>query len=345
MNISYRTRKGLRRFAVAFAILAAAAVIIYAGWVIWAGRYIIYTREGAKLDTSMNAQLPEGVPAVEPTEGETVPIIYREPVQEEPDSSITVVEPTGINGYYIELEDLKTNIASLQAQLEKLSVGTAVMLDMKNIRGDFYYQTAVGSSTSDDIDMEQMDALLEYLHSNNFYVIARIPAFRDREYGLNNVPHGLAKKGGKGSLWMDDQGCYWLDPTSEGALGYLVRIVMELKSMGFDEVVFTEFRFPDTDKLVFDGDRAQALEDAAKKLVETCATNRFFVSFYSADYSFPLPTGNSRLYLEGVAAADIPNVVNQAVTTEPEVQLMFITEVSDTRFNDYCVLRPLDSAH
>lgn len=344
MNISYRTRKGLRRFGVILGILAIVAMVVYMGWIIWVGRYITYTREGARLDMTMNAQLPQGTPAIEPVEGETVHILYREPVKEE-DDSLPVVELTNIIGYYIDPEDLKDNIPEIRSQLEELPAGTAVMMDMKNIRGDFYYQTSVGSSVSDDINLEQMDTLLEYLHTNNFHVIARIPAFRDREYGLNNVPHGLAKKKGKGSLWMDDQGCYWLDPTSEGALGYLVREIMELKSLGFDEVVFTEFRFPDTDKIIFDGDRSQALKDAAKQLVETCATNRFFVSFYSTDHSFPLPDGNSRLYLEGVAAADIPNVVSQAVTTDPEIQLMFITDVSDTRFNDYCVLRPLDSAH
>lgn len=344
MNISYRTRKMLRRFGAALGILAAAAVVIYTGWVVWAGRYIIYTREGASLDLSMDAQLPVGTPAEKPAGGETVNILYREPVVEDEDS-LPVSELSNITGYYIDEEDLKSDISSLLSQLEKLPEGTAVMLDMKNIRGEFYYQTAVGSSTAEDIDPEQMDTLLEFLHSKQFHVIARIPAFRDREYGLHNVSHGLAKEGGNGSLWMDDQGCYWLDPTSEGALGYLVRVVMELKGLGFDEVAFTEFRFPDTDKIVFEGDQSQALADAARQLVETCATNRFFVSFYSTDYTFSLPEGNSRLYLESVAAADIPNVLSQAVVTEPKVQLMFITDVSDTRFNDYCVLRPLDSAH
>ena len=230
-------------------------------------------------------------------------------------------------------------------KLKELPVGAAVMLDMKNIYGHYYYETSVGSKVSKDIDPEQMNALLEYLHTNQFHVIARIPAFRDREYGLHNVPHGLAKKGGKGSLWMDDQNCYWLDPTSDGAMGYLVRIIMELKSMGFDEVVFTDFRFPNTDKIVFEGNKQTALKEAAQQLVESCATNRFFVSFYSEDLSFPLPKGNSRLYLEDIPAAEIPNVVSQTTVDEPKIQLLFITEGGDTRFNDYCVLRPLNSAH
>lgn len=343
MNISYKARKRLRRLGITLAVLAAAALTIYTGWVVWAGRYIIYTRDGARLDMTMSEKLPEGTLAA-PVENETVHILYQEPVLDEDDGSVPV-EATNVIGYYIDHETLKSDISTVRSQLETLPEGTAVMLDMKNIRGDFYYQTTVGSSISDDIEPEQMNRLLEYLHSRNFHVIARIPAFRDREYGLNNVPHGLAKKGGKGSLWMDDQGCYWLDPSNEGALGYLVRILMELKGLGFNEVVFTEFRFPNTDKIVFDGDRFQALKQAAQQLVETCATNRFYVSFYSEDRTFPIPDGCSRIYLEGVAAAEIPQVVSQAAVSNPNVQLMFITDVSDTRFNDYCVLRPLESAH
>ena len=344
MSISYKTRKGLRRFGITLGVLAIVAVLIYAGWVIWVGRYITYTREGAKLDLSMDPHLPQGTAAAKPETGERVEIIYREPVSDD-DNSLPVVELTSISGYYVDLADLKESLPTVLYQVEKLPAGTAVMLDMKSIRGEFYYETTVGRKVDESIDTEQMDRLLEVLHKNDLHAIARIPAFRDRDYGLHNVPQGLAKKGGKGSLWMDDKGCYWLDPTKEGTLSYLVRVIMELKSLGFDEVVFTEFCFPDTDKIIFDDDKAVALKNAAQQLVESCGTNRFFVSFYSDSYSFPLPAGNSRLYLEGVVAADLPVVVDQTVTDNPEIQLMFITEATDTRFNDYCVLRPLDTAH
>lgn len=344
MNISYKTRKGLLRFGVTLGILSVVALVIYGGWVIWAGRYVIYTRDGAKLDLSMDVQLPTGTPANEPLPGETVEILHKEPVTEDK-GELPTVEATPISGYYIDPEDLIDNIPTVLEQLKELPAGTAVMLDMKNIQGHYYYATSVGSKVSKDIDMEQMNTLLEYLLTNQFHVIARIPAFRDREYGLNNVPHGLAKKGGNGSLWMDDKNCYWLDPTNDGALGYLVRVIMELKGMGFDEVVFTEFRFPDTDKIVFEGDKETALKDAAQQLVDACGTNRFFVSFYTEELTFPLPGGNSRMYLEGIPAAELPNVVSQATVTDPKIQLLFITEGGDTRYNDYCVLRPLNSAH
>lgn len=342
MNISYKTRKGLRRLSVFLGTLALVGIIIYVGWVVWVGRYITYTREGAKLDMSISTQFPQGQLALMPTDEGSVEIIYQEPLTDD-SSSQPVVEQTNIRGYYVGADAL-ADIPGIITQLENLSPGTAVMVDMKDIKGNFFYETTIGSKTSGQIDMEQMSNLLECLRKNDLHAIAKIPAFRDREYGLNNVPQGLARKGGKGSLWMDDEGCYWLDPTKEEVLGYLMRIAMELRGLGFDEVVFTEFRFPSTEKIIFTGDKTEAITEAAKKLVTACASNNFFVSFYSDNFAFPLPEGNCRLYLQNVAAAEIPNVVSEAVTNNPTTQLMFITDLNDTRFDEYCVLRPLDSA-
>ena len=70
-----------------------------------------------------------------------------------------------------------------------------------------------------------------------------------------------------------------------------------------------------------------------------------WVSFCASDPSFPLPEGNARIYLENVAAADLKQIAQQVTTDDPSIHLLFLTDVNDTRFNDYCVLRPIDSAH
>ena len=338
MSISYRTRRGFRRFFKGLLIFLLAALVVWLCWVVWAGRFVLYTPQGAKLDFSLSQQYPEGELAVEPTMGSTVPVIYNEP---ETDQELPVVEQTPISGYYIDLEDLQTDIAAVMDKVHTLPPGTAVMLDMKNIKGAFYYSTSVGATQASDVDMDQMGKLLELLSTGDYYTIARIPAFRDWEFGLNNVPSGLPKKDGNGSLWMDDSNCYWLDPTSEDTLTYLIRITTELRSLGFDEVVYTDFRFPDTDGITFEADKSQALANAAATLVNACAKEQFFVSFFSTDYTFPLPQGSARLYLENVAAADVKTVAGQVSTNDPAIHLLFLTDVNDTRFNDYCVLRPL----
>lgn len=341
MNISYRTRRVFRRLGKAIVILAIAAIVAWLCWIIWVGQYIVYTPDGAKLDFNLG-DFPEGVLAVPPTDAENVEIFYEEP---QIDVTIPVVEKTSIQGYYIDFEDLKTDISAVKAKLDKLPAGTAVLLDVKNIKGYFHYSTSVGTTASKDVDTAQMDALIEYLANSNLYTIARIPAFRDWEYGLNHVPSGLPKKDGNGSLWMDDSNCYWLDPTDEDALNYLLRITVELRSLGFDEVVYTDFRFPNTDKIIFEGDKAQAIAEAAAALAAACTTDRFCVSFVSTTPTFQLPEGNCRLYLQDVAAADVETVASQVPTDDPSLHVLFMTTVNDTRFDDYCVLRPLSSAH
>jgi hypothetical protein len=144
---------------------------------------------------------------------------------------------------------------------------------------------------------------------------------------------------------MDDSKCYWLDPTDDHALDYLLRITVELRSLGFDEVVYTDFRFPNTEDIVFEGEKSQAITDAAVTLADACATDRFCVSFMSASPAFPLPAGNCRVYLQDVAAADAETIAQQVPTDDPKLHVLFMTTLNDTRFNDYCVLRPLDSAH
>ena len=341
MSLSYRARRRWRRTLTILGIILCISLIAYIGWIIWLDRYIIYTRDGAKLDFEMSAISTEGELATPPENSDPVKIVMQEA---EDDRNQATVEQISISGYYVNNKDLKEDIPGVLEKLQTLPAGTAILMDMKTIKGSFYYPTTVGSTVYKDIDQSQMSQLLEFLNNHDLYTIARIPAFRDWEYGLNHVPQGLPKKGGNGSLWMDDKNCYWLDPTNDEVLAYLIRIMTELKGMGFDEVVFTDFRFPETEKIKFNGNKSEAIANAAATLVEACASERFFVSFYSTNYAFPLPNGNSRLYLEDVSAIDIPLVRQEAVTGNPAIQLLFLTEANDTRFNDYCVLRPLDNA-
>lgn len=343
MILSYRTRRRLRRLGMTVLVLALTALVVWVCWIVWVGRYIIYTPDGARLDFSVDPQLPTGVEAEPPAPSQTVTVIYDEPEEEE--EPLQTYDQTAISGYYIDFEDLCEDISAVKARLAQLPAGTAVLLDVKNTKGYFYYSTAVGTTTSGDVDIAAMDDLISWLAGSELYAIARLPAFRDWEFGLNNVPCGLPKEGGSGSLWMDDTNCYWLDPTAEGTLNYLVRITAELRGLGFDEVAFDDFRFPNTEKIVFEGDQAQAIADAAAALVDACATDRFCVSFCSEDPAFVLPQGRTRLYLEDVAAADVYSVIQQVATGDPAIHVLFLTTVNDTRFDEYSVLRPLDSAH
>ena len=339
MTIPYRTRRVLKRIGIALGVIAAVAVVAWLCWMLWLGRYVVYTRDhGARLDFGRSSKTISGSVATKPKPADPVKIYFNEG-----ENALNVSkELTQIVGYYITAEELEANIAGVKAKLQTLEKGTAVMLDVKNIQGGFFYSSAVSENRSKQIDPAAMDDLLDYLRLSDLYTIARLPAFRDYFYGLNHVPDGLPTAGGY--LWMDDERCYWLNPASQGTMSYLVSIVTELKSAGFDEVVFTDFRFPDTTSVVFKSDKNEALAQAAELLVGTCASDYFTVSFMGSA-SFPMPEGRSRLYITGADAADAATVAESTGMEKPEVRLVFLTDLHDTRFEIYSVLRPISSAH
>lgn len=66
----------------------------------------------------------------------------------------------------------------------------------------------------------------------------------------------------RAGLWLD-QGYFWLDPTNATTLTWITSVVLELKEMGFNEVMLADFRFPNSDQYIFNGDKEAALRDAA----------------------------------------------------------------------------------
>lgn len=344
MAIPYRTRRALKRLVTGFAVLAVLAVVVWGCWVVWLERYVVYTEDGAIFDFELPLQFPQGQLAVPPPSQPTVPIYFDD------GSEDLAGELTQLAGFYVEPELLLSDMDTVKNQLDKLPMGTPVLIDVKNIRGGFFYTTGVeGASQADKPGVSAMDALLEYLDSRNLYTIARLPAFRDYAYSLAFPKYGLpAQKNGKnaGYLWMDDDRVYWLDPADDGTLSYLIQIAGELENMGFDEVVFDGFTYPDTDAIYFNNAKTkeEVLADTAQRLVTACAKEHFCVSFV-ANASFKLPIGRSRLYLDGAAAADAAGLAEQTGLENPQISLVFLTTVNDTRFDAYSVLRPLSMAH
>lgn len=338
MSIPYRTRQGLRRFAVVLLFLTLLAVLVWICWMLWLNRFVIYTRDGAKLDFDLQP-IQAGELAAPPEVQETVSIYYNEGENQ----IQTSTELAQMIGYYVTGEALEEDIAAVRAQIQALPAGTAVMVDVKNIQGSFFYSSAVGTRRNSRIDPAAMDSLISYLRSSGMYVIARFPALRDYEYGLNNVPDGLHHSS-RLYLWQDDTRCYWLDPTSQGTQAYLLRIVNELKGLGFDEVVLTDFYVPKDDKIYFTGDRVQTLADTANMLLSSCSTETFAVSFVGTT-GFTLPEGRCRLYLENVEGSTAASLAENSGVADTAVKLVFITELHDTRFDVYSVLRPLSAAH
>lgn len=338
MAIPYRTRRLLRRIAVTALILLLVGVLVWGCWLLWLHKHIRYTTGGAVLDFDMPPISQDGALALPPEQQETVSIYYNEG-----DNAVnTSKDLSQLIGYYITAEDL-LDIPALKGQLKALPTGTPVMIDVKNIYGRFYYSSGITASRSDGIDAQAMDELIEYLDQSGAYIIARLPALRDKEYGLEHDEDGVFHSS-RGYLWMDEEGCYWLNPSREGTLSHLTRTVNELKGLGFDEVVLADFHFPETDNIYVEGSMDEAIATAAQTLVTTCASDYFAVSFVGSA-SFPLPEGRTRLYVESAEAAEAAGIAQQTGFEDPAVKLVFLTENHDTRFEAYSVMRPISAAH
>lgn len=338
MIFSYRTRRFFGKF---FRFLLIACIIAVIGlmcWLLWLQRFVVYTPDGVKLDFSLG-EILQGQVAVPPEPGIDVEIQFgpdKEDEQQEPSATQL------LKGYYIPEESLYDSIPALLEKLKKLPSGTPVLLDVKNYRGYFYYSTTVGSQTYGKVDIAAMDELIAWLGSSDLYAIARMPALSDYVYGAENPSAGIPLS--SGALYFDENKCYWLDPTKEATQTYLIQVVRELRQLGFDEVVFTQFVIPESEKIVFSADRRQAVSDAAQAIVSACATENFLVSYATEDVSFPMPIDRSRLYLLNVPAAGVADIVAQLPESFISSRLVFFADNTDTRYEKYGVLRPIDLA-
>ena len=339
MSIPYRTQQNLKRLAGTLLILLVVALFIGALWFVWLQRYVVYTREdGAVINFDLPEKLEQGVTAMEPEAAEQIEIYYNEGENKLEVSSDLVK----MKGYYVTGSTLARNPDTVLEQIQALPAGTPVMVELKNIYGMFYYSTATGRPTSDEADVRGVDNLIRKLKDSGYYTIARLPALRDRAYGLEDPNEGLPVSAGY--LWMDEDGCYWLDPTRDKVQSYLMDIATELRILGFDEVVFDEFRFPKTDSIVFGGDKKATLESVAQTLVNVCSTEKFAVSFIS-DGSWQEPEGRSRIYRQDISDAIKLMEFNNSVAADADVaRIVLLTNNLDESFEEYSVLRPIELA-
>ena len=207
MTIPYRVRRGLQRFFITTAVLALVCIVAFGAWMLWLSRYVVYTDDGAKLDFSLTFDHAEGEIARPPEGGTNVSISYGNTDDLDNLPSETLMK---LEGCTVTADMLKSDkFAATKAALDALPEGSTVLLDVRNVRGEFYYTSSLGRAAN-KVDTAAVDTLIRDLRAKNCYLIARFPAFRDRWYFLEDemgrVPYGLPLAGGNGSLWEDVKG-------------------------------------------------------------------------------------------------------------------------------------------
>ena len=339
LNITYETRRKILTAAKIALVVFLILSVIWGCWMVWLDRHVFYTRDGAVVDFT-EIRYGKGTLAQPPEEQVKASIYYDVGVTNEELANML----TRMDGYYVDADMLVKDIDTVRAAVSVLPVGSAVMVELKNIKGNFYYSTTLdGAKTVKDVDIEAIDRLIADMNERNLYTIATVPAFRDRAYGLSHTNNGLPYVGGGGALWLDEDNCYWLNPGKSGTLTYLQNIAAELRNLGFDEIMFTDFRFPDTDQLDYSGSKSEAIQKAAEALVEKSSTDSFAVSFLTTGSTVQTVSGRSRLYLENVDASSAASAADKQKTEDPAANVVFITDSYDTRYEEFGVLRPITS--
>ena len=242
MSMTYRTRRRLQKLGVTALVVLVVLLIAWFCSVIWLQRYVVYSADGAQVDFELGDAGFAGVVATPPQAQGGVSIFYNEGS----DAIEISKDLSPINGYYVDYTMLLKSMDTLEAAVDLIPSGTPVMIELKSGYGVFFYSTKIsGAKTSESlagaIGIDRVDAFLQKLKDKGCYMIAKVSAFQDYEYGNSNVTTGLYMTSRAG-LWMDDQGCYWLDPASAGAQSWITSAVLELKNMGFHEVMLSNFR-------------------------------------------------------------------------------------------------------
>jgi hypothetical protein len=121
----------------------------------------------------------------------------------------------------------------------------AVVIDIKDYSGLVLYDSNVPLVNELDLEDDRIGdvaALIDKLHEHDIYVIARQTVFQDPILARKKSEWAIHAR--YGSVWHDNKGLAWVDPTAEDVWGYNVAIAKEAIALGFDEINFDYVRFP-----------------------------------------------------------------------------------------------------
>lgn len=161
------------------------------------------------------------------------------------DMMIVRDEPTYSKGIYITFQTAGSKRMDDLIELVKNTELNSVVIDIKDYSGRIPFNTEselIKKVGSEKIYIDDIKGLIDKLHKENIYVIARMAVFED-----NFLPEkrpDLALKTRSGNLWRDFKGLTWFDPASRDVWDYNVAIAKEAIKVGFDEINLDYIRFP-----------------------------------------------------------------------------------------------------
>lgn len=129
----------------------------------------------------------------------------------------------------------------------------AVVIDVKGDRGMIAFKTSLAlaeqAHSNQLTTMHDAKEMIDRLHHDNIYAIARIVVFKDDP--LATARPDLAVKRAGGAIFRDREHLAWTDPFNAEVWDYNISIALEAARLGFDEIQFDYVRFPDAPGLKF----------------------------------------------------------------------------------------------
>jgi hypothetical protein len=145
--------------------------------------------------------------------------------------------------------------ASVREPVLKLGQSTpvnAVVIDVKGDLGYVSFKAAVPMAAESGAEkiatIPDVHDLLDRLHRQNIYSIARIVTFKDN---ILCSAHPLWAVRRHGKVFKDREGLAWCDPFVPEVRAYNIALAVEAAKAGFDEIEFDYVRFPDAKGVEF----------------------------------------------------------------------------------------------
>lgn len=185
------------------------------------------------------APIPTKAPTLTPTPVTTPHIYQKDYLVDYVDNR----EKVQVRGIYAADLTLRSSKLDYYINLCKTTELNAIVINVKNDDGTISYmmdcESAEKAGTLTD-NQGDVKALVEKLHENGIYCIARIVCFRDEKIQETNPGWLLSRK--DGSRYKDTQGIMWVNPYNESACKYIVDVACQAAADGFDEICFDYIR-------------------------------------------------------------------------------------------------------
>jgi hypothetical protein len=187
-----------------------------------------------------------------------------------PDQPLVVpLKPFRARGVYLSVYGVATpSLRNAAVSLKDTNGINALVIDAKGDRGLTSYASearesvgAAANAPSPAPVVHDMAGLLQNLHREGLYLIARIVVFKDDP--LASAHPEWAVRDAQGNVWRDREKLQWVDPFRHEVWKHNLDVAEEAARLGFDEIQFDYVRFPDAAGLTFSEPNTRANRTAA----------------------------------------------------------------------------------